>query len=321
MNDIEMLTEIYPSIERRITETIRLSDSELCTPFDPEDSALRILSPVAQVELMREWFFNRYCDPAFETPREAAGGYLWIWGGPYYAHEELRRRFGSVVGKDVIDELVGELDREGVCQWAPARRGAQPRDDGFELELDKPEDPSFRLRSRLEQALSALSLRGDEAAMAQLPRLAFGEIISALEGYLWEAMAYWVGSDREALKNAVSNIPDLKDQWLRLGQIFDQHDAIKARVMFYLQNLAWRRWDKVALLFEFCLGIKPPSFRPFEEALAKRHDVVHRGGRDKDGRPVALTAQDARDLAAAVETFALEVDRAILSKFDRGSDS
>lgn len=283
-------------------------------PFDPDDAILRDADQEKQKELMRRWFFDRYCDPAEETPYETAeGGYIWIWGGPYYADQALQERFVGIVPDEVVDELTEEIGADGIYQWAPIRRD-EDFDDRFELELDAPNEPLIRLQTRLAQALATLSLQGDPAATAQLPSMAFGAVISALEAYLWESVAFWAKTDREVLKRIVTNLPDLKDQPLKLGQIFDQHDAIEARVLAYLQNLVWHRWDKVALLMKFGLGIKPPSFKPFEDALVKRHDIVHRSGHDREGNPVSVSENDACELAAAVDCFAVSVTNAILAK-------
>jgi hypothetical protein len=41
----------------------------------------------AIVDAMVEWFFNNFEDPVHHTPYD--GGYVWIWGGPYDARDEL----------------------------------------------------------------------------------------------------------------------------------------------------------------------------------------------------------------------------------------
>lgn len=290
------------------------SEWERRPPFDPDDAVLREADQEEQKEQMRLWFYDRYCDPAEETPYETAeGGYIWIWGGPYYADQALQERFVGVVPDEVIDAVTEEIGADGIYQWAPIRRD-EDFDDRFDLELDAPNEPLIKLRARLAQALSTLSLQGDPAATAQLPSMAFGAVISALEAYLWETFVFWTKTDPQVLKRIVTKLPDLKDIPLKLGQIFDLHDAIEARVLTYLQNLVWHRWEKVALLMKFGLDIKPPSFKPFEDALVKRHDIVHRSGHDREGNPVSVSEDDARELAAAVDKFAVNVTDAILAK-------
>jgi DNA-binding MarR family transcriptional regulator len=284
--------------------------------FSPDDDELRLADRDQQIELMREWFLSRYCDPANETPYESAeGGYIWIWGGPYYAEEELQERFAGVVDDETIEALADDLNSDGIYEWAPIRSDDDSDyEDRFGLEIDptRPDAPLYKLRDRLAQALSVLSLRGNAQAMEQLPKMVFGAAISALEAYLWETVALWAKGNREVLKAIVTGMPALRDQQIKLGEVFDVHDGIEARVMIYLQNIVWHRFDTVAKLLRQGLGVKPPSFKAFVKALERRHDIVHRSGHDKDGNPVAVTADDAKALAAEVEEFACKLYQAIL---------
>lgn len=288
-------------------------------PFDPDDDELREAKRDRQIELMREWFLARYCDPAHETPYESAeGGYIWIWGGPYYAEDELQERFGGIVDDEVIGALAEDLTLDGNFEWAPIRRDDdRDYDDRFGLEFDpaQPNDPLDKLKDRLAQTASVLSLQGEAQAMEQLPKMVFGAAISTLEAYLWETVAFWAKGNRDVLKNIVKGMPALRDQEMKLGDVFDAHDSIEARVLAYLQNLVWHRFDTVAMLLRHGLGVHPPSFKTFVKALEKRHDIVHRSGHDKDGQPVVVTAEDARELAAAVEDFASKLYQAIMDKF------
>jgi hypothetical protein len=72
-----------------------------------------------QLEIMEAWFRYRYEDPAERTPHDSSeGGYIWIWGGPYNAREQLMEQFQGIVPDDVIEELVDKL--QGQCfDWAP----------------------------------------------------------------------------------------------------------------------------------------------------------------------------------------------------------
>jgi len=72
-----------------------------------------------QIEAMEVWFRRHFEDPAERTPYESAeGGYIWIWGGPYNAREELESEFSGIVPDDVIDELADKLEEE-CLEWAP----------------------------------------------------------------------------------------------------------------------------------------------------------------------------------------------------------
>src|SRR5262245_9909440 len=68
---------------------------------------------------MKQWFRQRYEDPANRTPYESAeGGYIWIWGGPYDAGGELSDNFSGEYPDEWIEEAVEDLEHDCV-EWAP----------------------------------------------------------------------------------------------------------------------------------------------------------------------------------------------------------
>lgn len=83
-------------------------------------SQLKRLGHVRQIEYMLHWFGRNFEDPANETPYNSEeGGYLYIWGGPYDAAEELFDEFGDIVPETRIQEVIDEVEREGLTDWAP----------------------------------------------------------------------------------------------------------------------------------------------------------------------------------------------------------
>lgn len=280
--------------------------------YDPDDAELEIASEEGQREAMKRWFLARYCDPAHETPYEsAAGGYIWIYGGPYDPGEQLSDRFCHVVDSDVIEQLAIDLRLEAGHQWAP-KWHEEDYDERYEIDLPNPDAPLVGLKDRLAKALSVLELQGDEAAMGLVPNLAFGSAISAFEAFLWETVAYWAENDDAVLRNIVTKLPDMKDVPIKLGDIFGHYEGLRERVKGYLQNLVWHRWDKVAQLFAYGFGFKTPSFKPFDEALVRRHHIVHRGGFDKEGVAVVISHEDVAELTGLIEAFAQEVHALIV---------
>ncbi|OWV78065.1 hypothetical protein ATY75_29075 [Rhizobium sp. N122] len=69
-------------------------------------------------ELVREWFFENFEDPADNTPFESAeGGYQWVYGGPYDAREEIELAFPDVE-EEVLEDIISDIEAEGI-EWAP----------------------------------------------------------------------------------------------------------------------------------------------------------------------------------------------------------
>jgi hypothetical protein len=95
------------------------SDDDIERGITP--SELKRAGRERQKEYMRHWFHRNFEDPVHETPYSSQeGGYLFIWGGPYDAREQLYDEFGSLVLEDRIEELADEIEGEdGIQDWAP----------------------------------------------------------------------------------------------------------------------------------------------------------------------------------------------------------
>ena len=75
--------------------------------------SLKYISKKDQLEVMKNWFFENFEDPANACPYESReGGYFYIYGGPYDASEELQSIFGQYVKSEYIEELVDDLQTQ-----------------------------------------------------------------------------------------------------------------------------------------------------------------------------------------------------------------
>jgi len=76
------------------------------------------LSKEEQIEEIKEWFFKNFENPVDCLPYESKeGGYIYIWGGPYDAREEIENEFGGIVDENIIDEVASELE-EITWEWS-----------------------------------------------------------------------------------------------------------------------------------------------------------------------------------------------------------
>lgn len=279
------------------------------------DEWLAAARPEEQIAAMVEWFQARYQDPAHETPYMGSeGGYIWIHGGPYEASEEIQERFGHVVPFEVMEAAAEHLIAEdGVWEWAPTQLTYYREEQ--DLFVEDKDVPLQKLEERLDGLLAVLTLHGDAKAVEMARNLAYAGVISALETFLWETMAYWVDHDERTVRSLVKEHPAFKDRKIPLGSIFDVHESVGVQVKSHMQRMTWHRWDEAKSLIEHGLGVESPSLSPFEAPTQMRHDVVHRLGHDVDGNPVHITIEEVRALAEEVQRFATDLHRLIdLSK-------
>jgi hypothetical protein len=76
------------------------------------------------VKSILEWFHDNFEDPAESTPWDE-GEYIYIWGGPYGAREEINAAFSDRVAERTIEAAIEQVERRG-CVWAPSYRRMRP---------------------------------------------------------------------------------------------------------------------------------------------------------------------------------------------------
>jgi hypothetical protein len=115
-----------------------------------------------QRELMIEWFHFNFEDPVNETPRDD-GEYIYPWGGPFDAREQLGDKFGDLVSEDLIESVAEHVEQVGVTDWAPTGRGEfydhpepDEPDEPIQLALF-PDEPNERYGSTEDHEARALA--------------------------------------------------------------------------------------------------------------------------------------------------------------------
>jgi hypothetical protein len=107
-------------------------------------SRLKRMSRARQREYMLHWFHRMFEDPTNETPYNGEeGGFIYVWGGPYDAREQLADEFYGIVPDELIDEVVEEVESDGITDWAPgpAHPDHQRAAEEFEAEFGDREGP------------------------------------------------------------------------------------------------------------------------------------------------------------------------------------
>ena len=79
---------------------------------------IRGMKHTAAVEAMVAWFLANFEDPAERTPWDE-GEYVFIWGGPCCARDELEHTFGGVATDRAIAAAVTRIEEDGMM-WVPS---------------------------------------------------------------------------------------------------------------------------------------------------------------------------------------------------------
>lgn len=264
-----------------------------------------------QIELMKNWFSENYEDPAQSTPFSSdEGGYVYIWGGPFDAYDELYSHFSDVVDDQLIQHLAEELSAE--CEeWAPA----QSKID-YESELIQDIASISQYCQNFSGAISdveaLLDLANASPQQTVLLRLIYANVITALETYLGDAFVNNVMAKPELLRKFVETTPEFKNSKISLSEIFKEHDDIQSKVEKHLARIVWHRLPLVSSMYKDTLNVDfPDDIGDIHIAIETRHHIVHRNGKNKAGQEILITLQQIKSLIGKVESFVTHIDTAL----------
>lgn len=282
--------------------------------WDPERAItisleeLKNVDSELQKDVMRHWFISNYENPAHHTPYESKeGGYIYIWGGPYDAREELEEVFLDHVSNDAFENLVSELEYECV-EWS-GKISSEGYDEYFYTVIYDNYEFTETLKNNLNNIKKLLKIDLPLELEQHMYNMLFVNVITNLEAFLSDAFIGTVLRDKQLLKDFVHFNPDFSHRKFTLNEIFERIDNIEKDVKNYLMELIWHNLAKVQKMYYSVLHIDfPEDMNIIYNGIAKRHDIVHRNGKTKSGKIVSITRDELIMLMDEVNSFAETID-------------
>jgi hypothetical protein len=274
-------------------------------------SRLQRLKIESQIEVMREWFFENYEDPNNRTPYESAeGGYIYIWGGPYDAREELEGEFGGFVKNEAIEELESEL--MDICwEWTKA----ESPDDYDDFDDIRDSQPLEILRSNVTKVKRLIKsrsrLKADIQAINQM--MVFGQLITLMETFLCDVFTKRVFLSDASRKRFLAE--KMADRSIKASHVYEFLKNIDVEIKLSIDTISFHNILDANKLFTKVLDVE------FEKRhkdklipwIEKRHNFIHRAGKDKAGNAVATSGEEIKELIETILDFAEDIDQRVAS--------
>lgn len=263
-----------------------------------------------QIEVMQYWFRNKFENPVESCPVER-GEFIYIYGGPYYASDELENEFGNIIPSKIISELVGELELEAI-EWS-----GKPTQEWYEdlyletIQSDK--DPYNYFIESKNKLKSLLETKVDNDLQQDFLRLIYINMITILETYLAETFINTILRDNFILRKFVEGNEDFKKQKLCLNEIFEKYESIEEKVKEELLSIIWHDLAKVKSFYKYSLDIEfIKDLKEIFRAINKRHDFVHRNGKTKKGEEIIISKQEIEELIDQISKLIEDINKQIL---------
>ncbi len=87
-------------------------------------------------------------------------------------------------------------------------------------------------------------------------------------------------------------------------------DDIKDIAKAYLGDLIYHNLHKIKPMYKDVLDVAfPKNLSSIFNAIQKRHDIVHRNGKDKDGNVIKIAPRDVELVIKNMKTFIKNIDK------------
>lgn len=291
----------------------------------PQPSAqnrLRDAGPSVQREHVVDWFHQNYEDPANSLPLddEHETGFAWIYGGPHDAREVIQEEFDGVVPEEVLEDAIGEIEAEGTWWVSRAEQEEADREASAEaqfLDAVRSNNRPLETLTRALRDVDRLVQAHDDAYVRQLTLVG---VVAALEAFFLDFFVSRVMADEKLLRHFVETDRDFGTRKFELRELFQRSENIQKEVTAYLADAVWHRLEHVVNAYRRTFGVQFPKehLDTIGPAIHKRHDIVHRGGKAKDGTLTTVSKDEIAAITNAARALGNSIQQAIDDK-DGGS--
>jgi hypothetical protein len=143
-------------------------------------------------------------------------------------------------------------------------------------------------------------------------KMVYAHAVTILEVYLEDMIKALIISNNSFLENTIKNVKPFSDSKFKLSEISIEEDGIKKFVLLKLTDNLFHDIPKVihiySGLFEKKIII---DIDKICSVTATRHDIVHRNGKDKDGKELRINKFSALNAIEVVKSFAEKLRHAL----------
>ncbi|UZJ45811.1 HEPN domain-containing protein [Marinimicrobium sp. C6131] len=236
----------------------------------------------------REWMESQELEPMYEWIEENFGD---------DAGEEGSKEWNKAV--EAFHEYCEEQAR-----LERIDREQDEYDYYLHLTLGDADSIFYKDISELKDLLSAIELM----LSPTLCKMIYAHAVTILEVYLEDIVKSLIASSDTHLNNAIKNVRPFSEEKFKLSEIVIEDDGIRKFVIGKLSENVFHDIPKVVNIIRGVLN-KKVNVRLDEicSVTSKRHDIVHRNGKNRDGEVLPLNGDVVKSAIGTVEKFAYEL--------------
>lgn len=140
-----------------------------------------------------------------------------------------------------------------------------------------------------------------------LKRHVFIGTVTTLENFLSETFINLTINNDKYFRNFIKNHREFKIQKFELRNIFESYEKIEDIAKKVMLETIYHHLPKVREMFKFTFGIEFPPISDVYKLVYKRHDLVHRNGKTKEGELLSIEKKDVDNAIVKISEFAKSI--------------
>lgn len=276
------------------------------------------------VEYVVQWFNTLYEEPGQEMPY-VDGEYLFVYGGPYSALQEIEDTFGDYLSFELMQEISEKIESHGTYDWAPSQyhpdqiAAAEEYLQEYEEWLEQ-HDPLTIFRVGQQEIQEFVEKHLPEDEMTFIHRMVFMQCWSIFEAFLSDKIIKSAHENQVIIEKLYEKHADLKKLSFSGASLLKDPSVHKKTAMQYLRRHLYHDPKKVISLYTTAFGklkdadinIQEPM-KILTDLVLIRHDCVHRNGKTVEDVQVNLSNEDIKSMLSASLSFALSIEALVTS--------
>jgi hypothetical protein len=140
----------------------------------------------------------------------------------------------------------------------------------------------------------------DEVLKALLNRQMFIGIIGTMETFLADVFINLTFDNDKYFRNFIETHPELGKRKFELKEIFEQSEKLKETAKKVMLDAIYHNLRKTSKMYRDTFEIDFPKIQNAYKYVLKRHDLVHRNGKTKEGKIVVTDEKAIEELIKTI---------------------
>lgn len=219
-------------------------------------------------------------------------------------HSNMQSGDGEICG--LVDENLIEAQEESFDEWAYYKNLFDQVKE--EIKEDRKYIDLFNeSMASVEGVIETVNGLFEKDKKVMYPML-YVNLIASMEAYLADTFIKSVLENEEYKRKFIETFKDFRKQQIPLRAIYEKMDGIDEFISNTLRDVVYHNLGKVRKMYKDTLDVDLGNIEKLAKAISKRHDIVHRNCKDKEGNNVRINKEDVEELYKQVTEFVEKID-------------